>query len=141
MLHAGGLYRRLDRFNQSLTNTPATFTLSTILTQGADMTLSRWMFLFAMFFSLGWSGGSQAATKLTSASLAGTWQNEHGKKLTFRKNGTIIYQGKRYYYAVSSAGYIQLKGSHGDLTIPYKFVSGKLTLIEGGESSVYKRKR
>ena len=105
------------------------------------MVLSRWLLLFAMLFSLGWSGASQAATKLTSATIAGTWQNTQGKKLTFRANGTIIYQGKRYYYAVSSGGYIQLKGKHGDLTIPYQFSGGKLSLTEEGKATVYRRKR
>jgi len=105
------------------------------------MTYSRWLFLFAMLFSLGWSGNSNAAIKLTSASLAGTWQNERGIKLTFRKNSTIIYQGKKYYYAVSSGGYIQLKGKQGDLTIPYQYRSGKLILTENGGATVYKRRK
>jgi len=105
------------------------------------MTYSRWLFLLAMLFSLVWSGNSHAAIKLTSASLAGTWQNERGVKLAFRKNGTIIYHGKRYYYAVSSGGYIQLKGKQVDLTIPYQYINGKLTLTESGDATVYKRKR
>ena len=105
------------------------------------MPLSRWMLLFAMLFSLGWPGSGQAATKLTSASLAGTWSGAQGKKLTFRANGTIIYHHKRYFYAVSSGGYIQLKGKHGDLTIPYEFAGGKLTLTENGVTTVYRRRR
>jgi len=105
------------------------------------MTYSRWLFLLAMLFSLGWSGNSHAAIKLTSASLAGTWQNERGIKLTFGKNGTISYRGKKYYYAVSSGGYIQLKGKQGDLTIPCQYINGKLTLTENGDATVYKRRR
>ena len=100
------------------------------------MTYSRWLFLLAMVFSLGWSGSSHAANRLTSALLAGTWQNEHGTRLTFRKNGTIIYHGKKYYYAVSSGDYIQLKGKRGDLAIPYRYVGGKLTLTENGDATV-----
>jgi hypothetical protein len=104
------------------------------------MTYSRWLFLLAILFSLGWSANSNAA-KLTSSSLAGTWQNERGIKLTFRRNSTIIYQGKKYYYAVSSGGYIQLRGKQGDLTIPYQYKSGKLTLTEKGDTTVYKRRQ
>ena len=105
------------------------------------MTFSRWLLLFAMLFSLGWSGSSQAATKLTSASIAGSWHNAQGKTLTFKTNGTIIYHGKRYYYAVSSGGFIQLKGKHGDVTIPYQHAGKKLTLTEDGKTTVYRRKR
>ncbi|OFZ67124.1 MAG: hypothetical protein A2V79_11135 [Betaproteobacteria bacterium RBG_16_56_24] len=105
------------------------------------MAFSRWLFLIAMLFSLGWSGSGQAATKLTSASLTGTWYNAQGKTLTFRASGTIIYHGKRYYYAVSSGGFIQLKGKHGDLTIPFRLAGGKLTLTEDGKTTVYRRRR
>ena len=105
------------------------------------MTYSRWLLLLAMLFSLGLSGNSHAANKLTSASLAGTWQNQQGTKLTFRKNGTIFYHGKKYYYAVSTGGYIQLRGKQGDLTIPYQYISGKLTLTEKGDATVYTRRR
>jgi hypothetical protein len=104
------------------------------------MTFSRWLLLFAMLFSLGWSGNSHAASR-TSASIVGTWYGANGKTITFKKNGTINYHGKRYYYAVSSGGFIQLKGRHGDLTIPFQFASGKLTLTERGEATVYRRKR
>jgi len=105
------------------------------------MSISRGLFLIAMLFSLGWAGSGQAATKPTSASLTGAWYDAQGKKLTFRANGTVIYHGKRYHFAVSSGGYIQLKGKHGDLTIPFKLAGGRLTLTEGGETTVYRRKR
>ncbi len=104
------------------------------------MTFSRWLFLVAMLFSLGWSGSIHAASK-TSASIAGTWYGAQGKTITFRANSTINYHGKKYYYAVSSGGFIQLKGKHGETTIPYQLAGGKLTLTEGGKTTVYRRKR
>jgi hypothetical protein len=104
------------------------------------MALSRWLLLFAMLFSLGWSGSGHAAIK-TSASIAGTWYGAHGKSVTFKRNGTINYHRKKYYYAVSSGGFIQLKGKHGDLTIPFQLSGGKLILTEDGKETVYRRKR
>jgi hypothetical protein len=104
------------------------------------MTFPRALLLFALLFSLGWSGNVLAASK-TSSSIAGTWHGAHGKSITFKKNGTINYHGKRYYYAVSSGGFIQLKGKHGDLTIPFGLAGGKLTLTENGETTVYRRRR
>ena len=127
--------------NHALTNHAGSFTVFANITLEMSMTFSRWLMLFAMLFSLGWSGSGQAATKLTSASLAGTWSNTKGKTLTFMANGTINYQGKRYYYAVSNGGIIQLKGRHGERTIPYQLSSGKLTLTEGGVATIYRRKR
>jgi hypothetical protein len=56
-------------------------------------------------------------------------------------NGTINYHGKRYYYAVSNGGMIQLKGRQGEKTIPYQLSEGKLTLTEGGATTIYRRKR
>jgi hypothetical protein len=104
------------------------------------MTFSRGLLLFAMLFSLGLSGNVHAESK-TSASIVGTWYGAHGKSITFKKNGTINYHGKRYYYAVSSGGFIQLKGKHGEKTIPFQLVHGKLTLTEDGEITVYRRRR
>ena len=104
------------------------------------MIYSRGLLLFAMLFSLGWPGSVHAASN-TSASVTGTWYSAKGTTITFRANGTINYHGKRFYYAVSSGGYIQLKGKHGDLTIPYQLAGGKLTLTEGGKTTVYRRRR
>lgn len=104
------------------------------------MIFSRGLLLFALLFSLGWAGNVHATNK-TSASIAGTWYGAHGKSITFKRNGTINYHGKRYYYAVSSGGFIQLKGKHGDKTIPFQLVSGRLTLTEDGEITVYRRRR
>jgi len=102
------------------------------------MTFPRWLLLVAMLFSLGWSASGHASSK-TSASIVGTWYGAHGKSVTFKKDGTINYHGKRYYYAVSSGGYIQLKGKKSDLTIPFLLSKGKLTLTEGGVTTVYSR--
>ena len=108
------------------------------------MTFSRGLLLLAMLFSLlfslGWSGNVHAAN-ITSASITGTWSSAQGKTLTFRANGTINYHGKRYYYAVSSGGFIQLKGKDSDLSIPFQLARGKLTLTEGGKTTVYRRRR
>jgi hypothetical protein len=104
------------------------------------MTFSRGLLLFVMLFTLGLAGNVHAASK-TSASIAGTWYAAHGKSITFKKNGTINYHGKRYYYAVSSGGFIQLKGKNSDKTIPFELSHGKLTLTEDGVTTVYKRKR
>ena len=104
------------------------------------MALSRWLLLFVMLFTLGWVGNGHAASK-TSASIVGTWYGAQGKSIMFKANGTISYHGKRYYYAVSSGGFIQLKGRHGDVTIPFQLVGGKLTLTESGETTTYRRRR
>jgi len=104
------------------------------------MAFSRFLFLIVMLFSLGWSASGHAASK-TSASIVGTWYGAHGKSITFKKDGTINYHGKKYYYAVSSGGFIQLKGKKSDLTIPFLLSKGKLTLTEGGVMTVYTRHR
>ena len=101
------------------------------------MSLSRLIILFAMIFSLGWSVNSHAASN-TSSSIVGTWYSEQGKSITFKRNGTITYHGKRYFYAISS-GFIQLKNKRSELTIPFTLYKGKLTLTEKGESTVYRR--
>ncbi|MBI5625697.1 MAG: hypothetical protein HY935_00605 [Nitrosomonadales bacterium] len=75
-----------------------------------------------------------------SASIKGSWYSAK-ETLAFNANGTIIYKGKRYYYAVSSGGTIQLTGKRGSLTIPYQLAGGKLTLTVDGKATVYTRKR
>ena len=104
------------------------------------MIFSRGLFLFAMLFSLGWSVPGHAASSKSSAAVVGTWYSATGS-ITFKADGTINYHGKRYYYAVSNAGMIQLKGRHGELTIPYQLVAGKLTLVERGKTTVHRRRR
>ena len=72
--------------------------------------------------------------------LRGTWYSAKGA-LTFKDNGTIKYKGKRYYYAVSNGGMIQLTGRHSSNAIPYQLAGGKLTLTADGKTTVYTRKR
>lgn len=75
-----------------------------------------------------------------SAAIKGTWRSAK-ETLTFNADGTAIYRGKRYYYAVSTGGTIQLTGKHGSATIPYQLAGGKLTLTVDGKSTVYTRKQ
>lgn len=83
---------------------------------------------------------SRARSVQPSALIKGTWHSAK-ETLTFNANGTIIYKGKRYYYAVSSGGTIQLTGKHGSVTLPYQLAGGKLTLTIDGKSTVYTRRR
>jgi len=107
--------------------------------------------LFAMLLVFGLSatgmpGNSYAAEQpragsgKPSAAIIGTWHSAMGS-LTFNANGTTIYKGKRYYYAVSSGGTIQLTRTHENLTIPFQLAGGKLTLTIDGKATVYTRKR
>ena len=105
------------------------------------MSFSRWLLMFVMLFSLGWQGSGHAAASKPSISITGTWYNLQGTTLTFKANGTINYHGKKYYYAVSNGGMLQLKGKHGEMTIPYQLVSGKLTLTVNGKARLYSRRR
>ena len=86
------------------------------------------------------AGQAYAASGNPSAQIKGTWHSARGT-LTFNKNGTVIYKGKRYYYAVSSGGTIQLTAKDSSLTIPYQIAGGKLTLILDGRPTVYTRRR
>lgn len=115
------------------------------------MVSKRWSWLFAALLFIGLSvaglpGDSHAAepsrvrSGLPSAAIKGTWRSAK-ETLTFNANGTIIYKGKKYYYAVSNGGTIQLTGRRGSLTIPYQLAGGKLTLTVDGRATVYTRKR
>lgn len=115
------------------------------------MFIKRWYLLFATLslaglFVIGLPGNGYAAERpfprssRPSAAVIGTWRSAQ-ETLTFNANGTAIYQGKRYYYAVSTGGTIQLTGKHGNLTIPYRLAGGKLTLTVKGKSTVYTRRR
>jgi len=110
----------------------------------------RFLLLAALVFfgfpAAVYSGNGYAATHSKAGSgspvskVRGTWYS--GKEtLTFKNDGTINYKGKRYYYAVSSGGSIQLTGKHGSLTIPYYFTNDKLTLTIDGQAKVYTRRR
>lgn len=111
-----------------------------------DMFLSRILLLLAALLLTGLSEASFAAQRshgmVTKAekSLRGTWHSATGT-LTFKDNGTVNYKGKRYYYAVSNGGLIQLSGKNSVIAIPYQLAGGKLTLMENGRATVYSRKR
>ncbi len=110
------------------------------------MSVSRWFLLLAALFLMGLSDGCFAAQRshgmVTKAeqSLRGTWYSAEGS-ITFKDNGTINYKGKRYYYAVSNGGLIQLTGKHSSNAIPYQLAGDKLTLTVDGQATVYSRQR
>jgi hypothetical protein len=110
------------------------------------MRFSRsFVLLFTLLFMAMSKGGIAAdhyygmATKADKA-LRGAWYGEEGT-ITFKNNGTIKYKGKRYFYAVSNGGIIQLSGKHSVYAIPYQLAGNKLTLMEHGRVTVYTRKR
>lgn len=107
---------------------------------------SRRLLLLVVLLLLGLSDGGLAAERSYGAvtkaekSLRGTWYSASGA-ITFKDNGTIYYKGKRYFYAVSNGGMIQLSGKHSVNAIPYQLAGDKLTLMEKGRATVYSRKR
>jgi hypothetical protein len=72
--------------------------------------------------------------------LRGTWHSAEGT-ITFRVNGTVKIRGKRYFYAVSNGGMIELSGNHSSNAMPYQLAGDKLTLTINGKTTVYSRKR
>jgi hypothetical protein len=122
------------------------FNVYAMIIREVVMLLSRWLLVLAAVFLLGLTEGGFAAEgthgMVTKAerSLRGTWYSAAGT-ITFRNNGTIYYKGKRYYYAVSNGGIIQLSGKNSVNAIPYQIYGDKLTLIENGKTTVYSRKR
>ncbi len=110
------------------------------------MISSRHLVLLAVILLLGLPDAGFAAERshamVTKAekSLRGTWYSATGS-ITFKDNGTIYYKGKRYFYAVSEGGLIQLSGNHSVNAIPYQLYGGKLTLMENGKTTVYTRNR
>jgi hypothetical protein len=112
----------------------------------AAMSFSRCLLLLAAISLLSFENASYASERshgmVTKAerSLRGTWYGQKGS-ITFKDNGTINYKGKRYYYAVSSGGIIQLSGKNSENAIPYQLYGDKLTLMENGKATVYSRKR
>jgi len=110
------------------------------------MVFPRCLLLIAALLLMGLSEGGFAAQRShrmvtkEEQSLRGTWYSAEGS-ITFKDNGTINFKGKRYYYAVSNGGLIQLTGRHSSNAIPYQLAGGKLTLTVNGKSTVYTRKR
>jgi hypothetical protein len=102
------------------------------------MNFSRGVLLLTMTFALMWSACGYAVEN-PSAAIRGTWYSENGS-ITFKNNGTINFKGKRYYYAVSNGGLIQLTGKRSSNAIPYQLAGGKLTLTVNGKTTVYTRK-
>lgn len=104
------------------------------------MSFSRVILLLMMCFTLVWPVGSYAKDRPSDA-IKGTWYSESGS-ITFKNDGTINYKGKRYYYAVSSGGFIQLEGKNrSSRALPYQLTGGKLILTEDGKPIVYLRKK
>jgi hypothetical protein len=112
----------------------------------AVMSFSRCLLLFAALFLTGLPAAGIAAERshgmVTKAerSLRGTWYSAEGP-VTFRSNGTVRFRGKRYYYAVSNGGMIQLSGDRSSNAINYQLAGDQLTLTMDGRSTVYTRKR
>ncbi len=110
------------------------------------MSFPRIFLLLAALLLMGFSEGGFAAQRshgmVTKAeqSLRGTWYSAQGS-ITFKNNGTVTFKGKRYYYAVTNGGLIQLSGKHSSNAIPYQLAGGKLTLTIDGNEIVYTRKR
>ena len=110
------------------------------------MSFSRCFLLLAALMLMGLSDGSFAAERphgtVTKAekSLRGTWYSAD-ESITFKDNGTIHYKGKRYLYAVSNGGMIQLSGKHSSNTIAYQLAGNKLTLTSDGKATIYYRNR
>jgi len=102
--------------------------------------------LIAMMVLMVSSGTSHAtdrsamSARKQSNSLSGTWYSTEGA-ITFRANGTINYEGKRYYYAFTNGGLIQLSRNGNNRTIPYQYSGGKLTLTVNGKPRVYSRRK
>jgi hypothetical protein len=110
------------------------------------MSFPRFLLMLVALLLMGLSEGGFAAQRshgmVTKAeqSLRGTWYSAKGS-ITFKDNGTINFKGKRYYYAVTNGGMIQLSGKHSSNAIPYQLSGGKLTLTVDGKPTVYTRKR
>jgi hypothetical protein len=110
------------------------------------MSFPRCFLLLAAVLFMGLSSGSFAAERSFGTvtkeekSLRGTWYGAEGN-MTFEDSGTINIKGKRYYYAVSNGGMIQLNGRHSSNAIPYQLAGGKLTLTIDRQTKVYFRKK
>ena len=108
--------------------------------------LPRRLLLVAMLILMGFAGSGHAAERsgatvnIPARSITGTWYSAEGA-ITFKPNGTVNYEGKRYYYAVTSGGLIQLSRKGSSRAIPYQLSGGKLTLTVNGKARVYSRRR
>lgn len=111
------------------------------------MSFSRCLLLCSALLLAGLPAGSFAAEHtyrmVTKAeqSLRGSWYSATGSTITFRNDGTVRLKGKRYFYAVSNGGMIQLSGSNSSDALPYQLAGDHLTLTVDGHTTVYSRKR
>jgi hypothetical protein len=112
----------------------------------AVMSFSRCLLLCSALFLVGLPAGSFAAERsygmVTKAekSLRGRWYSAEGS-ITFGSNGTVRLKGKRYFYAVSDGGMIQLSGHNSSDAISYQLFGDQLTLTVDGITTVYTRTR
>jgi len=110
------------------------------------MSFSRCLLLLSALLLSGLPAGGFAAERsygmVTKAEslLRGTWYSAEGP-VTFRSNGTVKFRGKRYFYAVSNGGMIQLSGNNSSNAITYQQAGDQLTLTVDGNTTVYSRKR
>lgn len=110
------------------------------------MSFSRCLLLLSALLLTGLPAGGFAAERshgmVTKAenSLRGSWYSAEGA-ITFRSNGTVKFKGKRYFYAVSNGGMIQLSGENSSNAITYQLAGDQLTLTVDGNTTVYSRKR
>lgn len=110
------------------------------------MSFSRCLLLLTALLFVGLPVGGYAAqrsygmvTKAENA-LRGTWYSAKNS-ITFSSNGTVRIKGKRYFYAVSDGGMIQLSGKNSSDAISYQLFGDQLTLTMDGNTTVYTRKR
>jgi hypothetical protein len=110
------------------------------------MSFSRCLLLCSALFIVGLPAASFAAERsygmVTKAekSLRGRWFSATGS-ITFSNNGTVRLKGKRYFYAVSNGGMIQISGHGSSDAIPYQLFGDQLTLTVDGITTVYTRTR
>ncbi|MGA7594306.1 MAG: hypothetical protein WCA64_03840 [Gallionella sp.] len=110
------------------------------------MSFSHCLLLGSALFLAGLPSGSFASERsygmVTKAekSLRGRWYSETGS-ITFSNNGTVRLKGRRYFYAVSNGGMIQLSGNNSSDAISYRLFGDQLTLTVDGITTVYTRTR
>src|SRR5665811_2633765 len=106
------------------------------------MFFSRCFLMLAALLLVGLSDPGFAAQRshgmITKAerSLRGTWYSTEGT-ITFKDNGTINFKGKRYYYAVSNGGLIQLSGC----LLYTSDAADDLTRVDLGGRRIIKKKK
>lgn len=82
---------------------------------------------------------AQATASKQVAALQGSWYSIDGT-VTFKTDGTLVYNGEIYYYQVGN-GVIQLLGRDGSSVIPYRLAGGKLSVTADGKVTVFARSK